>query len=126
MESWTTYLCLSLNVILFKYPSPEWDTVTPEAKNLINQKIYSAMPLTACFFNQPQQKLVFVFSLKDAVYEIRLNLTLFSPSGTNILNFNYPSNTLVAIAIVSSLRQIQRQIHLVFYCSGFRSLCSRP
>jgi len=58
------------------------------------------MPLTACFSNQPQQKLVFVFNLKDAVYEIRLNLTLFSPSGTNILNFNYPSNTLVAIAIV--------------------------
>lgn len=24
---------------LFKYPSPEWDTVTPEAKNLINQML---------------------------------------------------------------------------------------
>lgn len=23
----------------FQYPSPEWDTVTPEAKNLINQML---------------------------------------------------------------------------------------
>ena len=25
--------------IFFQYPSPEWDTVTPEAKNLINQML---------------------------------------------------------------------------------------
>ena len=24
---------------MFQYPSPEWDTVTPEAKNLINQML---------------------------------------------------------------------------------------
>lgn len=24
---------------LFQFPSPEWDTVTPEAKNLINQML---------------------------------------------------------------------------------------
>lgn len=26
-------------IFIFKYPSPEWDTVTPEAKNLINQML---------------------------------------------------------------------------------------
>ena len=26
-------------ILLFQYPSPEWDTVTPEAKNLINQML---------------------------------------------------------------------------------------
>ena len=28
-----------LNNIVFQYPSPEWDTVTPEAKNLINSML---------------------------------------------------------------------------------------
>lgn len=26
-------------LFIFQYPSPEWDTVTPEAKNLINQML---------------------------------------------------------------------------------------
>lgn len=28
-----------LRLVLFQFPSPEWDTVTPEAKNLINQML---------------------------------------------------------------------------------------
>lgn len=28
-----------LRRVLFQFPSPEWDTVTPEAKNLINQML---------------------------------------------------------------------------------------
>lgn len=28
-----------IQVIFLQYPSPEWDTVTPEAKNLINQML---------------------------------------------------------------------------------------
>ncbi len=31
------YVCLHTN--FFQYPSPEWDTVTPEAKDLINSML---------------------------------------------------------------------------------------
>lgn len=34
-EAQWLFLCL----VLFQFPSPEWDTVTPEAKNLINQML---------------------------------------------------------------------------------------
>lgn len=36
------YICIYLRCVLlfcFQYPSPEWDTVTPEAKNLINSML---------------------------------------------------------------------------------------
>lgn len=36
------FQCLTLMVFFrfpLQYPSPEWDTVTPEAKNLINQML---------------------------------------------------------------------------------------
>lgn len=33
------YECFKLIIIFKQYPSPEWDTVTPEAKNLINQML---------------------------------------------------------------------------------------
>lgn len=31
--------CETYRLVLFQFPSPEWDTVTPEAKNLINQML---------------------------------------------------------------------------------------
>lgn len=36
------YICIYIRCVLlfcFQYPSPEWDTVTPEAKNLINSML---------------------------------------------------------------------------------------
>lgn len=42
-ESIRTVICTrntaSCLISLFQFPSPEWDTVTPEAKNLINQML---------------------------------------------------------------------------------------
>lgn len=33
------HVAVCLPVVLYQFPSPEWDTVTPEAKNLINQML---------------------------------------------------------------------------------------
>ena len=38
-ENVSRSLCKNLRTYFFQYPSPEWDTVTPEAKNLINQML---------------------------------------------------------------------------------------
>lgn len=40
-DKFLSFIYFRLLFIFFslKYPSPEWDTVTPEAKNLINQML---------------------------------------------------------------------------------------
>lgn len=39
MDRWTTALVTPIMSSLLQFPSPEWDTVTPEAKDLINKML---------------------------------------------------------------------------------------